>query len=95
MGKWQLYARHFFIKPLTQELGITLNDFICGEKVEVENYQQKTEENMDLILQEYYQMKKQRKNFENLSVNSMCHLSWSGFLCMYHIRSVSYALIHP
>ena len=49
------------LKPLTQELGITLNDFICGEKVEVENYQQKTEENMDLILQEYYQMKKQRK----------------------------------
>lgn len=49
------------LKPLSQELEISVNDLISGEKVKEGNYQQKTEENMEFILQEYYRMKKQRK----------------------------------
>ena len=34
------------LKPLSEELGITLNDLISGEKVEKEHYQEKLEENI-------------------------------------------------
>lgn len=34
------------LKPLSDELGITLNDLISGEKVETQNYQEKLEENI-------------------------------------------------
>ncbi len=34
------------LEPLSQELGITLNDLISGEKIEQENYQEKSEENI-------------------------------------------------
>ncbi len=34
------------LKPLSEELGITLNDLISGEKVDKEHYQEKLEENI-------------------------------------------------
>ena len=34
------------LKPLSEELGITLNDLLSGEKVEKEKYQEKLEENI-------------------------------------------------
>lgn len=34
------------LKPLSEELGITLNDLLSGEKVEKEYYQEKSEENI-------------------------------------------------
>lgn len=34
------------LKPLSEELGITLNDLLSGEKVEQEQYQEKLEENI-------------------------------------------------
>ena len=35
-------------KPLCNELHISLNDFLSGEKVKVQNYQEKLEENINL-----------------------------------------------
>ncbi len=34
------------LKPLSEELGVTLNDLISGEKVDKEHYQEKLEENI-------------------------------------------------
>ncbi len=34
------------LKPISEELGVTLNDLLSGEKVEKEHYQEKFEENM-------------------------------------------------
>ncbi len=33
-------------KPLCDELGITINDLLCGEKISKDQYQEKFEENI-------------------------------------------------
>ena len=40
------------LKPLSEELGITLNDLLSGEKVEKEYYQEKSEENKNISVKQ-------------------------------------------
>lgn len=54
------------IRALCSELDISPNELLCGEKLGDNNYKNKTNENIDNILNEYYKMKKQRKIFKNL-----------------------------
>ena len=49
------------LKPISEELGITLNDLLSGEKVEKEEYQEKSEENIINTL-EYSNKKINEKN---------------------------------
>lgn len=54
------------LKPISDELDITLNDLLSGEKVEKENYQEKLEENM-LMTIDYTN----RKIYENNTIISI------------------------
>ena len=48
------------IKLLCNELDISINELLSGEKVKNNNYNTKADENLDIILKEYYKMKKQK-----------------------------------
>lgn len=48
------------IKLLCNELDISINELLSGEKVKDNNYNTKADENLDIILKEYYKMKKQK-----------------------------------
>lgn len=48
------------IKLLCDELGITVNELLSGEKIKEKNYELKADENLNIILKEYYKMKKQK-----------------------------------
>ena len=49
------------LKPISEELGVTLNDLLSGEKVEKEQYQEKLEENI-LNTIDYINKKVNEKN---------------------------------
>jgi len=49
------------LKPLSEELGVTINELLSGEKIESENYINKLEENM-LNTIEYSEEHKEKKN---------------------------------
>ncbi len=49
------------LKPLSEELGVTINEILSGERIESENYINKLEENM-LNTIEYSEEQKEKKN---------------------------------
>ena len=53
------------IKLLCDELGITINELLNGEKIEDNNYYVVANSNLDIILKEYYKMKKQKNIIKN------------------------------
>ena len=48
------------LKELCNILDIDVNEFLSGEKIEKSEIQTHSIENLDLILKEYYKMKKER-----------------------------------
>ena len=53
------------IKPLCDELDITINELLSGEKIKANN-EIITTENLDIILKEYFKMKKQKDIIKNI-----------------------------
>ena len=47
-------------ETICQELGITLNEFFAGERIEVTQIVTKADENLEDILKDYYKMKSQK-----------------------------------
>ena len=56
------------LKDLCSILEIDVNEFLSGEKIEKEEIQVHTIENLDSILKEYYKMKKQRNVFKIIAI---------------------------
>ena len=56
------------LKELCNTLDIDVNEFLSGEKIEKNEIQTYSIENLDLILKEYYKMKKQRNMFKSISI---------------------------
>ena len=56
------------LKELCNTLDIDVNEFLSGEKIEKNEIQTHSIENLDLILKEYYKMKKQRNMFKSISI---------------------------
>lgn len=56
------------IKILCDELGISINELLSGEKIKDNNYEIKSNENLDTILKEYYKMKKQKGIIKNILI---------------------------
>ena len=52
--------------PLCQELNITINELLSGEKIKPNNYELKVNENLNQILKEYYKLKKQKQTIKNI-----------------------------
>lgn len=56
------------MKQLCDELEITINELLSGERLKTNNYETKTNENLDNILKEYYKMKKQKKTIKSILI---------------------------
>ena len=54
------------LNPLCQELDITINELLSGEKIKNTNYEIKYNENLNEILKEYYKLKKQKQLIKNI-----------------------------
>ena len=81
------------LKELCNILDIDVNEFLSGEKIEKNEIQKHSIENLDLILKEYYKMKKQRNIFKSISI---CVVSISILICIFglilHVYSKQYNL---
>jgi len=81
------------LKELCNTLDIDVNEFLSGEKIEKNEIQKHSIENLDLILKEYYKMKKQRNIFKSISI---CVVSISILICIFglilHVYSKQYNL---
>lgn len=79
------------LKELCNILDIDVNEFLSGEKIEKNEKQTHSIENLDLILKEYYKMKKQRNIFKFISI---CIISISILICFFglilHVYSKQY-----
>lgn len=56
------------LKELCNILDIDVNEFLSGEKIQKSEIQSHSIENLDLILKEYYKMKKQRNLFKLITI---------------------------
>ena len=56
------------LKKLCNILDIDVNEFLSGEKIQKNEIQLHSIENLDLILKEYYKMKKQRNLFKLIAI---------------------------
>lgn len=56
------------LKELCNILDIDVNEFLSGEKIEDRLIKQHTIDNLDLILKEYYKMKKQKKILKIIAI---------------------------
>ncbi len=56
------------IKDLCNILDIDVNELLSGEKIEKQEIQTHTIDNLDLILKEYYNMKKQRDKIKKIAL---------------------------
>lgn len=56
------------IKSLCDELDISINELLSGEKIQTNNYEHVVNENLDNILREYYKMKKQKNIIKNILI---------------------------
>ncbi len=91
------------LKPLSEELGVTINELLSGEKIESKNYTNKLEENM-LNTIEYSEEQKEKKNkqlgiillilgfFITLTATSI-FVSESSWSSIYSIIGIIIALI--
>lgn len=81
------------LKELCNILDIAVNEFLSGEKLRKNEIQSHSIENLDLILKEYYKMKKQRNIFKYISI---CVVSISILICIFgvilHVYSKQYNL---
>lgn len=81
------------LKELCNILDIDVNEFLSGEKIEKNEKQTHSIENLDLILKEYYKMKKQRNIFKSILI---CFVSISILICIFglilHVYSKQYNL---
>lgn len=44
------------LQPLTQELGITINELLCGEKITEDKYMERSDENMFELIKKVFEM---------------------------------------
>ena len=81
------------LKELCNILDIDVNEFLSGEKLQKDEIQSHSIENLDLILKEYYKMKKQRNIFKSILI---CVVSISILICIFcvilHIYNKQYNL---
>ena len=81
------------LKELCNVLDIDVNEFLSGEKIKKDEIKTHSIENLDLILKEYYKMKKQRNIFKYISI---CVVSISILICIFgvilHVYSKQYNL---
>ena len=81
------------LKELCNILDIDVNEFLSGEKIEKNEKQTHSIENLDLILKEYYKMKKQKNIFKSILI---CFVSISILICIFclilHVYSKQYNL---
>ena len=56
------------LKELCNILDIDVNEFLSGEKIEKNEIQTHSIKNLDVILKEYYKMKKQKNIFKFVSI---------------------------
>jgi len=75
------------LKELCNTLDIDVNEFLSGEKIEKNEIQKHSIENLDLILKEYYKMKKQRNIFKSISI---CVVSISILICIFGLILYAY-----
>ena len=81
------------LKELCNTLDIDVNELLSGEKIKKSEIQTHSIENLDLILKEYYKMKKQRNIFKSILI---CVVSISILICIFglilHVYSKQYNL---
>ena len=71
IGNWENGRNmpdYSILKELCNTLDIDVNEFLSGEKIEKNEIQTHSIENLDLILKEYYKMKKQKNMFKSISI---------------------------
>ncbi len=56
------------LKSLCDELDISINELLSGEKIKTNNYELAANENLDSILKEYYKIKKQKSIIKNILI---------------------------
>lgn len=56
------------LKELCNILDIDVNEFLTGEKIKKDEIENRKIDNLDLILKEYYKMKKQRNRFKVVAI---------------------------
>ena len=80
------------ISLLCDELGITINELLSGEKLKEKNYDAKADENLDNILKEYYKMKKQKQIIKIIliTISSILLLFFIKMLLALGITSLSF-----
>lgn len=89
------------LKDLCNVLDIEVNEFLSGEKINKNEIQIHSNENLDLILKEYYRMKKQRNIFKICVIVLLClvftlviigTISWL-FSEQYNLNGISHYLV--
>ncbi len=71
IGNWENGRNmpdYSILKELCNTLDIDVNEFLSGEKIEKNEIQTHSIENLDLILKEYYNMKKQKNIFKYIAI---------------------------
>ena len=71
IGNWENGRNmpdYSILKELCNTLDIDVNEFLSGEKIEKNEFQTHSIENLDLILKEYYKMKKQKNMFKYIAI---------------------------
>ncbi len=71
IGNWENGRNmpdYSILKELCNTLDIDVNEFLSGEKIEKNEIQTHSIENLDLILKEYYKMKKQKNMFKYIAI---------------------------
>ena len=71
IGNWENGRNmpdYSILKELCNTLDIDVNEFLSGEKLEKNEIQTHSIENLDLILKEYYKMKKQKNMFKYIAI---------------------------
>lgn len=89
-------------KPLCEILGITLNEFFAGEKLEEKNYKEKADENLWHALEnstftlkervEYFKGKWQREHFFELTLSMLIIIFFIIYGCIKD-RSITFIFI--
>ena len=71
IGNWENGRNmpdYSILKELCSTLDIDVNEFLSGERIEKNEIQKHSIENLDLILKEYYKMKKQKNLFKYVAI---------------------------